>query len=354
MYRTASPNYISLPGKEGPGQPANYTSAMQGVSVVVTVLNEVEDLGMLVGSLLEQQLAATEVIVVDGGSSDGTWEWLVEAAKSHASLRPIRDESCNLRQCAGPISRGRNVAIAAAGTEIIACADAGCLYAPDWLERLTAPLRQGTAEYALGGSCLAAEGATVWDLASAPFFGVKLDAAEPTKSCTARSMAFRKELWQRLGGFSETVFFGEDTLFDREARSLTRPVFVDRAKAFYRPQYGFRSAVRQLADYAVSDGIAGVRPVRLFRNAARCMAEIFAAVVFVWAVIPLLVVFALEMYFAFRLDGRSLLRAAGRSWRLPQMLAARMMFSLLVPWIVAANQVLGAWRKTPRPNRQNR
>ena len=91
MYRTASPNYISLPGKEGPGQPANYTSAMQGVSVVVTVLNEVEDLGMLVGSLLEQQLAATEVIVVDGGSSDGTWEWLVEAAKSHASLRPIRD-----------------------------------------------------------------------------------------------------------------------------------------------------------------------------------------------------------------------------------------------------------------------
>ena len=114
------------------------------------------------------------------------------------------------------------MAIAAARSQIIACADAGCTYAPDWLARITAPLLDSTAEYALGGSCIDPADPTVWDLASSTFFGVKLSPSTPSKSCTARSMAFRKDLWNRIGGFPETVFFGEDTLFDLQARRLTQ------------------------------------------------------------------------------------------------------------------------------------
>ena len=77
---------------------------------------------------------------------------MVEAAKDYPNFKPIRDESCNLKNCPGPVSRGRNVAIAAASSEIIACADAGCTYAPDWLARITAPIADATAEYALGGA----------------------------------------------------------------------------------------------------------------------------------------------------------------------------------------------------------
>ena len=107
--------------------------------------------------------------------------------------------------------------------QIIACADAGCTYAPDWLKNLTSPLVAGEAEYGLGGSCLDASGCTAWDVASAPFFSIKLSPTEPTKSCTARSMAFTKELWQRIGGFPEHVLVGEDTLFDLEAGGSRRP-----------------------------------------------------------------------------------------------------------------------------------
>ncbi len=163
-----------------------------GVSIAATVLNEVEDIGGLVSSLMGQTLAAAEVIVVDGGSTDGTWEWLVAAKERYPALVPIRDESCSLKHSPGPIARGRNVGIAAATSDVVACADAGCIYEPDWLVRLTAPILEGRAEYSLGGSCIDPADSTVWDVASAPFFGVKLSADEPTKSCTARSMAFRK------------------------------------------------------------------------------------------------------------------------------------------------------------------
>ena len=334
---------------------------MQQVSIVATVLNEVEEIGRLVPSLLGQIPPPAEVVIVDGGSTDGTWERLLDEARRNPNLVPIRDESCNLKRSPGPISRGRNVAIAAARSPIVACADAGCAYAADWLARIAAPLIASTSEYALGGACLDPADPTLWDLASAHFFGVKLSPAAPTKSCTARSMAFTKELWQRIGGFPESVFYGEDTLFDLEARRLTRPAFVERAKALYRPQYTFRRACRQLASYAISDGVLGVRPTRFYRNAVRCIVQLLALVSLLWAValatrsgslgwwlmLPFAAVLALEAWFAFHPDWRFLVRYG------PRALLARFVFSILVPWIVASNRIRGSLTGKFQPNRQN-
>jgi glycosyltransferase involved in cell wall biosynthesis len=320
---------------------------MSLVSVVATVLNEVEDIGGLVSTLTGQTPAAAEVIVVDGGSTDGTWEWLVAARERYPTLVAIRDESCSLKFSAGPIARGRNVGIRAAASNVIACADAGCTYGPDWLGRLAGPILEGRAEYAVGGSCIDVADSTVWDIASAPFFGVKLSADEPTKSCTARSMAFRKELWERVGGFPETVFFGEDTLFDQRVRATVTPVFAERAKAVYRPRYTFQSAVRQLARYAIADGAMGVRPARLMRNLMRCVVEVLAVAALPFTVIPFVLIFALEIYFAFRLDWRGIRKASVGVW------GARLVFSLVVPWVVTWNQIVGGVTKAHQPNRQN-
>jgi glycosyltransferase involved in cell wall biosynthesis len=334
---------------------------MQPASIVVTVLNEVREIGRVVPSLLEQNPPAVEVIAVDGGSADGTWEWLVEAQARHPTLRPIRDETCSLKHSPGPISRGRNVGIVASRSGIIACADAGCTYPPDWLAKLTAPLIAGRARYALGGTCLDPADPTVWDLASAPFFGVKLSPSTPSKSCTARSMAFRKDLWQLIGGFPETVFFGEDTLFDLLARRLTTPAFVEGAKALYRPQYTFSTACLQLASYAVSDGILGIRRTRLFRNAARCIVEVVALLCLLligiplarsssawwWTALPLLAILLLQIWFAFHDDWRFIRRTG------PRVLLARFLFSILVPWIVAMYNIRGRLTRRYVPNRQN-
>jgi glycosyltransferase involved in cell wall biosynthesis len=320
---------------------------MPAVSVACTVLNERDDIDSLVESLMGQTLAPAEVIIVDGGSTDGTWERLEAARAKYPTLVPIRDESCSLKSCPGPIARGRNVGIARASSDVVACTDAGCTYDSEWLVNLTAPIFAGDAEYSVGGSYIDAANSTVWDVASAPFFGVKLNPDAPTKSCTARSMAFRKELWRRVGGFSETVFLGEDTVFDSKVRQLVGPAFAERAKAAYQPRHTFRSALRQMVSYSVTDGVLGGRSARLWRNVARCLVEILAALALVYSPIPLLCVLGLEIYFAFRLDWNDLRKAGLKT---PP---ARLAFSLLVPWVVAWYQTLGSITKKNRPNRQN-
>jgi len=350
---------------------------MPAVSVISTVLNEVDDIDLLVESLMRQTLAPAEVVVVDGGSSDGTWERLEAARSRYAALVPIRDESCSLQGSAGPIARGRNVAIAAASSEVVACADAGCTYDPDWLANLTAPIFNGDSEYSLGGAYIDLRNSdpanpdpinldsanfnpanpdprnldrtksTVWDVASAPFFGVTINPDAPTKSCTARSMAFRRELWRRVGGFPETVFLGEDTLYDARVRQLARPAFAKCAKARYHPRHSFASAIRQMASYSEAWGILGGRLARLWRNMARCLAEIVAAGALVYSPIPLASVIALEIYFAFRLDWNDIRKTSIRT------LAARLAFSLAVPWVAAWYQSAGGIAKKFRPNRQN-
>jgi glycosyltransferase involved in cell wall biosynthesis len=320
---------------------------MQAVTVTSTVLNEVEDIDGLVSTLAEQSLRP-EVIIVDGGSTDGTWERLRAAEAKYPNLRAIRDESCNLKASPGPIARGRNVGIAAATSEIVACADAGCIYDPEWLARLTDPIFNGRAEYALGGSCIDPADQTIWDLASAPFFGLKQRADGTTKSCTARSMAFRKELWQRVGGFPETTFLGEDTAFDLRVRKVTTPAYAERAQAIYRPHHTLKTALSMMARYGIADGVLGTRRSRLVRNFLRCVAEVAVIALLPRTVIPFVCVLLLEMYFAYRMDWS----AFGRHASIKQ-LAARLLYSLAVPWIVTWNQAVGEWTKTNQPNRQN-
>src|SRR6185312_10661368 len=104
------------------------------------------------------------------------------------------------------------------------------------------------------------------------------------------------------------VLVGEDTLFDLEARRRTRPWFAPNAKALYRPRNSLRSAAHQLARYAISDGQAGVRWARMFRNTARCLLEVVAFAILPWTWILLSAVFVLECWFAFKRDGRFLPR----------------------------------------------
>jgi glycosyltransferase involved in cell wall biosynthesis len=317
------------------------------ISIIATVLNENQAIDRLVRGLLLQSTRPREIVIVDGGSSDGTWEKLLEHAKSSSLVKVIRDETCNLKHSPGPIARGRNVAIAAAQGEVIACCDAGCSYGTDWLGRLVAPMSSYGAEYVLGGSCIDLADATVWDLAAAPLMGIALSPEGTRKSCTARSMAFTKELWLRVGGFPEDTLLGEDTVFDERSQKVTNAAYAEGAMAMYAPHFTYASAVNTLARYSAADGALGLRKARFARMALRCLVMLLVVIMVRWTVWPLAMLAVLEFYFAVERD-RSVLAVSG-----VRALAPRILFSLSVPWVTTFQYIRGALTKSNPPNPQN-
>jgi hypothetical protein len=325
-----------------------YTSPMQPVSIIATVLNEVEDIARLVPSLLAQIPPPAEVIIVDGGSADGTWEWLIDAAEKNPALRPIRDESCNLKCSPGPYPKAAMWPSPPPSPKLSPAPMPAAPMRQDWLSRITAPLHRLHRRICSGRRPPRSQRPhSLGRRLRALFRGQALRFGANQVLHGTFHGVYNKGLWLRIGGFPESLFFGEDTLFDHQARRLTAPAFVPFAKAIYRPQYSLQSACRQLARYAISDGILGVRPARLFRNAARCIVEVLALASVHWTAIPLLVVLALESWFAFHLDWRTIRRSGLRT------LLARFVFSVLVPWIVATNQIRGAITGRIPANRQN-
>lgn len=101
------------------------------ISVVICVYNEDAHIRRLLRSLNRQSLLPAEVIVVDDGSTDST-------------STIARNESARVIRCAhrGP-AVGRNLGAKLATGEIIVFLDGDMECTPEFLERLTAPIRDG-------------------------------------------------------------------------------------------------------------------------------------------------------------------------------------------------------------------
>ncbi len=98
------------------------------VSVAMPVYNGAATVAEALRSLLAQTYAPIEIIVVDDGSTDGTWEVLQSFG---ASIRPIR-------QANGGIAAARNAGLRAARGEFIALMDHDDVAAP---ERIAAQVK---------------------------------------------------------------------------------------------------------------------------------------------------------------------------------------------------------------------
>jgi glycosyltransferase involved in cell wall biosynthesis len=224
---------------------------MTQVSVTVTVLNEAGSIETLWASLLHQTRPPDEIVIVDGGSRDGTWEKLHTLAQgAPISVRLLQEPGCN-------ISRGRNLAIGAARGPLIAVTDAGVRLEHDWLAHLVAPFERPDPPDVVSGFFVPAPQST-FELALGAITLPTLEEINAERFYpSSRSVAFWRHAWEAVGGYPEWLDYCEDLLFDFSLRDRgLRFDFAPQAVAHFRPRPTLKSYVKQYYRYARGDGKA--------------------------------------------------------------------------------------------------
>jgi glycosyltransferase involved in cell wall biosynthesis len=225
------------------------------VSVVATVLNESASIARLLDSLAAQTRRPDEVVIVDGGSSDGTLQFL-QARVSRGDLNLIV-----LSRPGANISAGRNAGILAAQGPAIACTDAGVFLEVDWLESLATPL---TGKARMVSGWFVADPVGPFETALGAATLPTLDDIDPERFLpSSRSVAFLKDAWEEAGGYPEWLDYCEDLVFDFRMLDVTGPAeFAPRAVARFRPRTSLQSFARQYYCYARGDGKANLWMLR--------------------------------------------------------------------------------------------
>jgi GT2 family glycosyltransferase len=184
---------------------------MPGPAVVIPNWNGLRWLPGCLGSLSAQELAPSEVIVVDNGSSDGSLQYLRE---EHPAVRVLALETNT------GFAHAANCGLRAAAGEAVALINTDVELDPDWLRRMAAVLQAHPASAAVACKMLSlAEPNRVYDAGDvlrrdgaceqrgrfARDDG-RFDAPGEVFGACAGAALYRRDVVLGLGGFDERYF----------------------------------------------------------------------------------------------------------------------------------------------------
>jgi glycosyltransferase involved in cell wall biosynthesis len=169
-------------------------------TVIVPTYNRVNHLKRTVDSLLRQDHEELEIIVVNDGSTDGTYSYL-ESQSKRPYIQVIHQKN------RGP-AEARNAGIRAARGEIIAFTDDDCVVPPDWVRRLVRVFEDPDIGFA-GGTALNMTTHNFLSQISQEitnhFVGFYGAHGQDTSFLTSNNIAYRSRVLRRTGGF-DTCF----------------------------------------------------------------------------------------------------------------------------------------------------
>lgn len=224
-------------------------SSLPFVSVIIPCYNERDFIEDLFESVLHQDYPKDrfEVIVVDGGSQDGTREIILRAVKADPRVRLLDNPGRSK-------PRALNLGIGKARGEIIVRLDAHATYPPEYLRLCVQHLLESGADNVGGYRLTRARETTLWGRAVAlsirSRFGsggavYRTGAVRPRWVDTVFGGCYRRQLFDRLGLFDERLDRGQDREFnERLVRSGGRILFVPDIRCVYYARSGISDFVR--------------------------------------------------------------------------------------------------------------
>jgi GT2 family glycosyltransferase len=171
------------------------------IDVVVPVYNKLRFLREAVGSIVAagEAYGAAEIWLVDNGSTDGSYELLLDQFGGRARV---------LRLMSGTIAAVRNFGAKHGTAPIISFIDCDCLVPADYFSRLEAVMSESEAE-ATGCTVILPPNPT-W--VEAVWNRMHDDGGEGSRSwINSANFAVRRTNFERIGGFNEACETDEDT-----------------------------------------------------------------------------------------------------------------------------------------------
>ncbi len=199
------------------------TTATPRVSVVVASYKHRRFALELLAALACQTFRAFEVVVVDDGSNDGSFEALVERQSALA----LPGRIVRLQQNRGR-SVARNAGVRHARAELIAFTDADCLPEPHWLERGLPPFRDPQVGVVQGRVGPAPD-------QRRPFFSHFIDIPAFDGTYSTCNAFYRRDAFEQVNGFDARVVYWEDVdLGYRTLRAGWRGAFAADAVVYHQ------------------------------------------------------------------------------------------------------------------------
>lgn len=232
-------------------------------TLVSTVFNESKRLDQTISDLVNQTLQPSEIIITDAGSTDGTYEMLQKWAEtSPVPIVLLKKERCN-------VAEGRNLAIKAAKFNLIASMDFGCRYHPEWLESIILPFSDPEVKV-VGGAYSVEESDIQTNAAKAAYilangYGVNVHFNWFIPS--SRSIAYRKDVYDHVGGYCEWLTLAADDLvFGMLLKKKGYKFFVvDKPYASWMRHKAAKAYIKEAYRYGLGEGEARVQ-YHMFKN----------------------------------------------------------------------------------------
>jgi len=254
------------------------------VSLISSIKNEKDNIICWLERICAQTYKPDEIIIVDGGSTDGSFEIL----KAQKSLFPIPIQIHS--NSGGNIAQSRNIAISLACNEIIAVTDFGCLPAYDWLEKILTPFSIDP-EIVVSAGIYDPIYPTRYPLTYKKLWlwGDLLKIKPQTYLPPGGSSAFQKKAWHEIGGYPEWLTLtGEDTLFDLKLKQLGgKWAFVPEAVVEWNAPKNYYSFIIKLFHWATGDGEMKNRGIFFWRYSLLLITTISLFILFI--IFPILI-----------------------------------------------------------------
>ncbi len=221
----------------------NFIEMRMKTSLICTTYNEEKTIGELLDSILKQTKVPDEIIIVDSLSKDNTTK----------IIRSFKDKKIKLIEKKCDIATGRNIAVKASKNNLILVTDGGCILDKKWCEEITKPFKDKSVKVA--GGVFKPLAKNFFEKCEGVIVCKPIEKIDEIKFLpSSRSLAFKKDVWKKIGGYPIHKIGGEDTKFVLDLKERGFKIVVNkRAIAYWRMRSPLNNFIRQYYLYAVGD-----------------------------------------------------------------------------------------------------